>query len=903
MEDYSPSLPADKYLSIGEKANSFTATTSPSDNDHWYIITQTRGGETPAYNAGLGTKIMRAPTSVTISTLDGASVEYNAAYLIRFISAGEGLYNIQFADGCFINSGLNTTLAQSDAASYAFYNTVTDGTTFGWNLNSNTGSIVDNNGAGSGLNLWGSGTVTATSGNNVWSIYPVTFTDAIYYPFSTTGGAFFQGLTTNKAAASNVYCNLWLSKNTAGKPQLKLITNDASSSGGNNMRSTGGLFTTANASGYTYNLSVSEGKITSYTIVGTAVGALSITPDGGSAEEFAASASVSKKVTLDTPAKQTSFKLTTLGSGAQWLDVTRFVIEYETDATTITSLSGISNDGIYTLEPHNAERGVLYAGTTYLDACGGHANTNYPANKSTAIDASDPNQQFVLYTYDGNTYLYNVGRAKFAGVADDLYYKLTGAPVNTWTVSTGAYDKYFRLTSVADSKILTINAWTNTGSSDSKEYGVTGMSANEEANNLLLRRVGTLTSEQQTAIETAITNYLMLQTSLATLGEYTIGTELCQYTNASIATEEAKETMIANIQDGLKDCEASDVPTANTQVQALISSMILNLPAVGNFYRIKGYATNKYAKAGTITASNVDTGNDPSSKIPNTVNTETNGSDLWFYDSESHLINYYNGLGTVATRAFASLGKTKETTTFAASTCSASGAKKTGVYEIKSNYSGSQVWYSNTDNVDRNSKNDHVNCEWIVESVASLPITMRNAEGAYFGTVNLPVAVVLPDGLMAYKASVEGEVMTLTKVVENGVLAANTPVVLYSESQVTEVAISGETGTGASINALQGTVAAEAVTAGDNYVLSGGSKGVGFYKFTGTTMPGFKAYLPASAGGGVKAFSFSFEDMETAIRAIENENSGLEIYDISGRRVPQAGKGLYIVNGKKVMFK
>lgn len=68
-------------------------------------------------------------------------------------------------------------------------------------------------------------------------------------------------------------------------------------------------------------------------------------------------------------------------------------------------------------------------------------------------------------------------------------------------------------------------------------------------------------------------------------------------------------------------------------------------------------------------------------------------------------------------------------------------------------------------------------------------------------------------------------------------------------------------------------------------------------------MPGFKAYLTSADAASVKAFAFSFEDVEDAIRAIESENSGLEIYDIAGRRVQKAQKGLYIVNGKKVMYK
>ena len=904
MEEYVPSIPSGKFLSIGEKTNSFTASTSASDNDHWYIVTQTRGGETPMYNVGTRSQLKRTSTSITTATLDGDPIELGTAYLVRFISIGDGLYNIQFADGNFIDGSLNATAVQSLAGKYAFYNSNGgSGSYFGWNLNSTSGSIVDNNGAGNGLAFWGSGIVSGTSGNNVWSLYSVSFTStlSISYNFNTTYGAFFQSLTSNMSASATTYCNLWLSKAEAGKPQLKLITNDATNSGGNNIRSSGGLY--AKTSAYQYNLSVSEGKIISYTIVGTAVGALGITPAGAVAEDFAAEASVSKKVTLASPAKSTSFSLTGSG-GNQWLDVSQFIIEWETDGEIVTSLGDITNDGIYMMSPHNAERGVLYAGTTYLDACGGHANTNYPANKNVAIDASDANQQFVLYTYGGNTYLYNIGRAKFAGTADGLYYKLTNCPSNKWTVTDGAYSGYFHITSQVDSKMATLNAWVNTGSSDSKDYAITGTTANEEANNFMLNRVGSLTTEQQAAIESIIANYETLMSNLDKLQEYTIGTGVGEYTNVDFPTEVYKETNIATIRTDAADYDASTLLNVKDASVTSISNMVLNSVPANAFYRIKGYATNKYAKAGTITASNVDTGNDPSSKIPNSVDQETDGSDIWYYDAGNHLINYKNGLGTFATRAFASLDKTKETTTFSESTCSAAGAKKIGVYELKSNYSGSKVWYSNTDNVDRNGANDNVNCEWVVTKVTSLPIRMNEVDNKYYGTINLPVAVTIPEGVYAYKAAVAGDVMTLTKVVENGVLAANTPVVLYSASEVTSLAISAEAGTGADDDAFSGTTAAITAPAGTNYVLSNSpTEGVGFYKYTGTVIPGFKAYFNDPSGSSVKGFSFSMEDVETAIRAIESENNGLEIYDIAGRRVPQAQKGLYIVNGKKVMFK
>lgn len=884
-EAYNPNLPDGKFISVGEKATTFTVASSASDNDHWYILTQTRGGETPVYDVALGSQVKRASTAVTTTSLQCASVEYNTAFMVRFISAGEGVYNIQFANGNFINSSLKSTVVKSQAGTYAFYNTVADGATFGWNLNSNTGSIVDNNGAGNGVAFWGSGTVTATSGNNVWSIYPVTFTDAIVYQFNTSYGAFFQSLTNNQAAGATTYCNLWLSKNTTGKPQLKLITNDASTNGGNNMRSSGGLFTTASASGYTYNLSVSEGKIKSYTIVGTAVGALSITPTGGSAEEFAASANVNKKVTLDTPAKQTSFTLTTLGNGAQWLDVTKFIIEYETEATKVTTLSDITNDGIYTLEPHNAERGVMYAGTTFMDACGGHANTNYPANKATAIDATDPNQQFVLYTYGGNTYLYNVGRAKFAGVEDGLYYKLTGAPVNTWTVSNGAYDNFFHLTSGADSKMATINAWTNTGTTDSKDYAITGQTANEEANNFLIQRVGTLSSEQQTAIETIITNYLTLQNSLATLDEYTVGTGLCQYTNASLADEAAKETAITNVQEGLKDCASSDIPTANTQVQNLITAMTLNIPATNTFLRIRSsQGANACLKAANA-----------SERM--TFTTTEDKETIFLYSSDNKLISYSKGLAVNNVRE---MGIIEGGASIFSVVAAVSG--NIGQYSLGATYNENTNYLYSTgvdgSNADRNTLADRFkqNNSFTLEAVTTLPVTITSAGWA---TLYSPVALAIPSGVTAYTVTDGETAVTMTEITD-GIIPANVGVMLSGEANTYEFAISTENGTATS--GLTGVVAA-ALRPEGSYILSGGTHGVGFYKDGPTTVAGFKAYLPAStSGSSVKTFRFADADGINAM----NEHWTLdnaEIYNLAGQRLSKPAKGVNIVNGKKIIVK
>ena len=59
------------------------------------------------------------------------------------------------------------------------------------------------------------------------------------------------------------------------------------------------------------------------------------------------------------------------------------------------------------------------------------------------------------------------------------------------------------------------------------------------------------------------------------------------------------------------------------------------------------------------------------------------------------------------------------------------------------------------------------------------------------------------------------------------------------------------------------------------------------------------AYLLVPAETAVKAFVFG--DIVTAIEAVENENAQVAIYDLSGRKVSKAVKGLYIINGKKVV--
>ena len=85
-----------------------------------------------------------------------------------------------------------------------------------------------------------------------------------------------------------------------------------------------------------------------------------------------------------------------------------------------------------------------------------------------------------------------------------------------------------------------------------------------------------------------------------------------------------------------------------------------------------------------------------------------------------------------------------------------------------------------------------------------------------------------------------------------------------------------------------------------------------FYYSDGTIkMKGYRAYFDfydvlteIEEGSGVKMF-FDIDDEETGIKRFDNEQSSKDdIYDLSGRKIAQKQqKGIYIVNGKKVVIK
>ena len=85
-----------------------------------------------------------------------------------------------------------------------------------------------------------------------------------------------------------------------------------------------------------------------------------------------------------------------------------------------------------------------------------------------------------------------------------------------------------------------------------------------------------------------------------------------------------------------------------------------------------------------------------------------------------------------------------------------------------------------------------------------------------------------------------------------------------------------------------------------------GSNGIGFYKNSNAfTLRANSAYLPAEAVETADARTFiGFDGEATGIAEVNTQKDNAKrMFDLQGRKVTNAAKGLYIVDGRKVVVK
>lgn len=181
--------------------------------------------------------------------------------------------------------------------------------------------------------------------------------------------------------------------------------------------------------------------------------------------------------------------------------------------------------------------------------------------------------------------------------------------------------------------------------------------------------------------------------------------------------------------------------------------------------------------------------------------------------------------------------------------------------------------------------------------VAQVTVTIGETGYATFFSAQ-PVSFVGTE-LKAFTATFNSDYSSV-KLDEVTEIPANTPVIVQGAKGAYQLNVATAPATPDSNDLI-------VVEAGGSYVtlfvLANKSLGVGFYKWTGTDLPVGKVALNVPAAA--RDFIGLEGDVTTGIMSAAWLNaSGMTIYDLQGHKVDQVvKKGLYIVNGRKVVVK
>lgn len=204
---------------------------------------------------------------------------------------------------------------------------------------------------------------------------------------------------------------------------------------------------------------------------------------------------------------------------------------------------------------------------------------------------------------------------------------------------------------------------------------------------------------------------------------------------------------------------------------------------------------------------------------------------------------------------------------------------------------------------------DHSWLEIISVEQTAVGVT-TTAAGMGFATLYTDKALDFSsaEGLNAYTATLSDKTVTLTKVTD---IKAGTGVVLKSDKTDKNTIYSipvisdSETDKGELEGNATDATLYNTFVGYDLYMLAiNADNEAQFIKVKSGSVAAGKAYLKVSSSAHARALSIDYSDGSTGIHAVENTgDADGQIYSVSGQRVAKPGKGLYIVNGKKVIFK
>ena len=193
-------------------------------------------------------------------------------------------------------------------------------------------------------------------------------------------------------------------------------------------------------------------------------------------------------------------------------------------------------------------------------------------------------------------------------------------------------------------------------------------------------------------------------------------------------------------------------------------------------------------------------------------------------------------------------------------------------------------------------------------------LTLHTLGDKSYATYYLPFAAKAPEGVTAYAGVVNNGNVQLTAFT-NGVIPAKTGALLVANNDVTTATFTLADDSEATTinNDLKGVLTTTDLNsiANSDQVRIFSKKGdvAGFYKPNTniTTLAANKVYVMAPANS-TASLALNFGQEITGIDqvlngVVENNENNAAIYDLTGRRVAKAVKGVYVKNGKKFIVK
>lgn len=189
---------------------------------------------------------------------------------------------------------------------------------------------------------------------------------------------------------------------------------------------------------------------------------------------------------------------------------------------------------------------------------------------------------------------------------------------------------------------------------------------------------------------------------------------------------------------------------------------------------------------------------------------------------------------------------------------------------------------------------------WYIVKIDELPLTLNEVGAASYATLYVDFPVAIPEGnesTAIYTLSESDGVYTCNKQTS---VPPRTGIIIRDISKASSVTLSIPSTYNEATSALSGSFLG--TTAPSNcYIFSTGEEGLGFYPYaSGSALAANKAYLLTSSG--IRGFALSFNDTETGISETETFAKDSKLFDLQGRHIAKPQHGIYIVNGKKVLF-